>query len=825
MTSLVATGNQGCWGDRSSSVAFATSSKLPDSSPVGRYQPSEKPRFPRSLIFLLGLAVCLVAPHFAHGARGAGAPDDHTVLILAPTVSSGQSSAEAVLARNLGFTTEVVAAAGWLAKSSADFSTYRAIILGDPRSVGNPSPLSTAVTNAATWGRVVTGNVLIVGSDPSDHYLGGNPGAGNLIENGITFATAQAGETGAYITLSEYYGGSSCTGSGCPGLTCTGGAPPFTPVPALDVFGTFTVDGTAGNFCYNKVHIVADHPALSDLSDEDLSDWCCSVHEAFDSWPASFQVLAIAEDLNPIFTASDGSTGIPYILARGVAGSGLSLEQPTGRARVGDLHSVRAKLLDETNDQPISGALLRLQVVQGPNQGAAITCAPADCRTDATGRVTFTYRGSMTSDRDSFLVFEDTDADGIADFQEPQVMGSVAWYKRRLAYYALGDSIAAGYGLSLGGKNPCIVCGRSPEAYPYRVARLLRTLPGYSVAFGPKHHLACRGATSLDATPPPPCCNEPSDDRCGGCPVPRHCPSTDPPQRIVHLPEQIAQLREMLENDPDAASPDRVNLVSVTIGANDFDFQSEIMNGENICALPPFYRRWVETNSSLVQSRLLDRLSPLLRDWPNLYVVATDYPNPFNRYSAYARVVQLAAQARTLCGVASLNCRVAPLPAPFGDLCNELFDMCVDELPPNPLCGFITPDSFFARVTRAIAPSRSDLFRPSSLDEAILNASTILMASPTSGARVGLATVYDAFRSHESPAPPCGLFPPDRHKTFIQYPSFNIGALSLLNGARREQLMTLGGDCIHTGPRGVAVYSGESGLTEGVFDVARQILP
>ncbi|HTM68410.1 MAG TPA: thrombospondin type 3 repeat-containing protein, partial [Candidatus Binatia bacterium] len=141
------------------------------------------------------------------------------------------------------------------------------------------------------------------------HYTyGGVYGAGVLMDRGIAFATAQqgTGRTGAYITLSCYY--HFVSGN--------------THVPFLDGFGTFSVIGAGTSGALDYVHIVATHPALTGLTDAYLSNWHNSVHESFgiavNSWPSDFEVLAVAQDGWGNFTAPDGVTGYPYILARGV---------------------------------------------------------------------------------------------------------------------------------------------------------------------------------------------------------------------------------------------------------------------------------------------------------------------------------------------------------------------------------------------------------------------------------------------------------------------------------------------------------------------------
>ncbi len=247
-----------------------------------------------------------------HHAKASGAD----ILILSTTVTSPNAagrpkSLEEEEAEALGYTVEVVDAAGWAAKTRADFASYRAIILGDPTCTTGDASLAPAVANETVWGPAVTGNVLLVGTDPTYHsFYGpgniGSPGSGpySLIQNAISFAAGAPGATGAYISLSCYYAYALA----------------HTPVPVLDAFSTggFTVLGTnAAVGCFNDAHIVATHPALAGLTDPDLQNWSCSVHEAFDQWPNTFQVLAIARNVGGSYTARDGSVGTPYILARG----------------------------------------------------------------------------------------------------------------------------------------------------------------------------------------------------------------------------------------------------------------------------------------------------------------------------------------------------------------------------------------------------------------------------------------------------------------------------------------------------------------------------
>lgn len=200
----------------------------------------------------------------------------------------------------LGFSADIVSQTDFQAMTSADFAQYKAIIISDPDCGQLPS-IQFLDDSKANWSPAITGNMIIIGTDPSRHF--GQGGAEQLINQSIQFAAAGNG-TGLYLALSCYYNDS-----------------PATTVDSLTSFGTFTIRGQLD--CYNDVHIVASNSALSGLTDADLSNYNCSIHEAFVSYPTmgvnSFQALAIAN--NVLGTGSqqfaDKSVGIPYIISRG----------------------------------------------------------------------------------------------------------------------------------------------------------------------------------------------------------------------------------------------------------------------------------------------------------------------------------------------------------------------------------------------------------------------------------------------------------------------------------------------------------------------------
>ncbi len=242
------------------------------------------------------LAAAVLAAAGASGALAAPAPDANSVLILDTTDGGSAYSTEATAQ---GFTAVVETAANWATYTQADFESFRAIILGDP-TCGSVSAISAAEANRATWSAAVgAGPKLFVGTDEQFHF---GQGGSQLISSGIAFVTSEAGETGLYISLSCYYHGT----------------PTDTPVPVLDQFGSFTVGEAPG--CFDDAHIVASHPALSGTTDASLSNWGCSVHEVFNSFPGTgFVPLAIAEGVAGVGEMSfgDGTRGIPYILASG----------------------------------------------------------------------------------------------------------------------------------------------------------------------------------------------------------------------------------------------------------------------------------------------------------------------------------------------------------------------------------------------------------------------------------------------------------------------------------------------------------------------------
>jgi len=249
--------------------------------------------FRRFCVFLLSTFVIVLQANAQAPARKA--------LALSTTLENGINSPETQAAQNLGFTVNIVDPATWGAMTTNDFKAYDLIILGDPDcSNADPGPIAPAAANAGVWSPAITGNQVVILTDPDfhSHFL---TAPQTLMTNAIGFAGANAGSTGLYISLSCYYAFT----------------PANTPVAALAGLGSFSVEGQGG--CPNNIHIVdPTSPVVSGLTDGSLSNWSCSAHGGFDSWPRDrYKVVALTTDIASSFVAPDGVSGAPYILASG----------------------------------------------------------------------------------------------------------------------------------------------------------------------------------------------------------------------------------------------------------------------------------------------------------------------------------------------------------------------------------------------------------------------------------------------------------------------------------------------------------------------------
>ncbi len=417
--------------------------------------------------FAAGLAAVLPSVSSAD-ARTAAAPGQE-VLILQSTVSGGTSSIEAQEVVSLGLTPILVDEATWSGMTAADFAGYRGLILGDA-TCAEAAPIAVE-QNVDEWGEAVRGNVIVVGTDPVYHS---DEGGAELTRAAVDFALADAARTGMYVSLSCYYHD----------------AAEHTNVPLLDGLRPdgFTVRGVG---CYDDAHIVASHPATDLLTDATLSGWSCSVHEAFDTWPADYTVLAMARDIGASYTAPDGSVGTPYILARGrqLRSFPMSVNHSSETNDVSGQASYLVTLLDKDTSAPAPDVELAGKVVSGPQAGTRLTCS-VPCTTDLNGQQLFTLNGE-DSGSDSIVLWVDDDSDGIPDVGEAQVSALARW---RSKYIALGDSYSSGEGNApyLEGTNTdANHCHRSYRAYAESLTLAIPAATTLSFA-------ACSGATTAD---------------------------------------------------------------------------------------------------------------------------------------------------------------------------------------------------------------------------------------------------------------------------------------------------------------------------------------
>ena len=342
----------------------------------------------------------------------------------------------------------------------------------------------------------------------------------------------------------------------------------------------------------------------------------------------------------------------------------------------------------------------------------------------------------------------------------------------RLAYYALGDSIASGHGLPGGTGRTPTTCQQSPQAYPYVVAAKLRSIPAFKERLDFHRPLACSGAQTIHAARG---------------------------RELTDLPDQVIQLR----NEVSAAAP-QYTLVSLTIGADNFDFRTELLHGLHICKPESEFTSWVDNTSNGIRETLGRNARELLSTNPYVRVVVTDYPNPFKMDSAYFPL---------LLGIAWNG----------NDHGGVFFDP--EDLWADPSCIQIRQDqeSVLAERTRWMLGR---------LNGAISDAVSAIRAKPEWADRIRLVKIYQAFKAHEGAAPNCGGNSPSLDQSYIQYPDFKLGFWNCawkqllkktVGGSSCLDLLLPGSDCIHPNEQGAQVYANGSGSV-GVFDAALELL-
>ncbi|KAM7221902.1 hypothetical protein V8F06_002653 [Rhypophila decipiens] len=203
--------------------------------------------------------------------------------------------------------------AEWYRMTTADFARYKAIIIPDPQCNTSLNTIKFLEETKRVWSPAVTGNIVLIGTDPSFHYKWYKlAGADAMMKDSIRLVSTNENGTGMYMSLSCYYQSTAAPVA----------------IDALSEIGNFQIRGNLSRPCLNKAHLVARHDVMTSLTDEMASNWNCSVHEAFTEFPNTgsrgFQALAIALNATGPGETSfgDGTSGIPYIIARGATPAG-----------------------------------------------------------------------------------------------------------------------------------------------------------------------------------------------------------------------------------------------------------------------------------------------------------------------------------------------------------------------------------------------------------------------------------------------------------------------------------------------------------------------
>ena len=311
----------------------------------------------------------------------------------------------------------------WLNKSTADFAQFDVIIIGDqptdtPDCGYCPEQdrafWNTATANRAVWSAAVTGNVLILGTDPDCHANAGVAGATLLVQKAVTFGADQGGYaqhvTGLYVSLRQVGFGSfdGLQTYQSERIELLAGLGDFRAVTPQT-----TINDTSGNACAK----VVSNPILDCLTDSDLGGWVRSAHQSFWSWPAGYLPVAIAQDVwngsgTPGYVPPCESYQNPngevavYILGRG-AFNQLTSGPCVQAKHPGEFWTTTATLVTLPNGTPVPSRRVGFVVTSGPNAGVH---SAASQLTDAGGHVNFTYQGATgtgTEGQDLITIYLD----------------------------------------------------------------------------------------------------------------------------------------------------------------------------------------------------------------------------------------------------------------------------------------------------------------------------------------------------------------------------------------------------------------------------------
>ena len=188
-----------------------------------------------------------------YGPRLAGAPNEQTLAIAA------------------GHTVTVVTAAQWTAMTTtAQFAAYDAIIIPDNAcgSTGGNNDFLVLNANKAIWSPAITGKRFYMGADGTLHRMGQYQ---QVMTNGINFVT-NPGATGLYVNFS-----------------CSFAPSGVVSVDFLSLVDVITISGG----CFDAATIQQPtHPTMTGINNAGLSNWGCTGHGRFNSFPPSLLDIA-----------------------------------------------------------------------------------------------------------------------------------------------------------------------------------------------------------------------------------------------------------------------------------------------------------------------------------------------------------------------------------------------------------------------------------------------------------------------------------------------------------------------------------------------------
>ena len=232
--------------------------------------------------------------------------------------------------------------------------------------------------------------------------------------------------------------------------------------------------------------------------------------------------------------------------------------------------------------------------------------------------------------------------------------GSLGWGRGvaialPIDYFALGDSVASGYGLA----DDETACHQSMLAYPWQLyARLQEAFIVHQFDL-----LACSGTTTAT------------------------------------LERQVSEVLSRLTAHP--------TLLTLTVGANDFGWSDVLAFAQHLCTPDDqTFHAWLEGITRTVEDHLVGQLSRVLA-YPQVEVILTDYYNPTNVSGAFWKGVRpqcvfVDVYARSEAVARALSATITQasqrVGSPGSVQVATVHDAFLGHEAPRPWCGTAPPD-------------------------------------------------------------------------------------------------------------------------------------